>query len=180
MSLLHPSSGAVASRHGIVAALVLCAGVSAAPALAAVNAYLSLSGIDGPSTSMPHAIDIYSFSVGASTADAGKLSKAACSNLSVMKALDKTSPLLFQAVLAGQVFASARLTYTKPVGAAQQTYFTLTLANAVLTSVQESGSNENPTESISLQSNTMTLSYWPEKDDGTLGTPVVTNVACPK
>lgn len=97
-----------------------------------------------------------------------------------MKVLDNTSPLLVQAVLTGKSFASATLIYNKPVGDHQETYFTITLPNALLTSVQESGSNENPVESVSLMASTMTLSYWPEKDDGTLGDPIVTTVACPK
>ncbi len=165
-------------RRKWVAALAICAATSVTPAVAAVNAYLFLDGVDGPSTSRAHAIDVLSFSVGVSNPDPAKLQKAACSNLSIMKVLDKTSPVLFQAALAGRPFATAVLAYDKPVGDKQLTYFTLTLENALLTSVQESGSNENPTESVSLKASTMTLSYRPQKDDGSLGDAVVTKLDC--
>jgi type VI secretion system secreted protein Hcp len=151
-----------------VVAFAICAATSITSAFAAVNAYLTLDGIDGPSTSKPHAIDVLSFSVGVGSTDPSKLQKAVCSNLSVMKVLDQTSPLLFQAAVTGRPFATAVLAYDRPVGAEQQTYFTLTLENALLTSVQESGSNENPTESVSLKSSTMTFSYRPQKPDGSL------------
>ncbi len=180
MTLWQRSSASVGTRRGVVAAFAVCVAASATPGFAAVNAYLTLSGITGPSTSLPGAIDILSFSVGASSPDPGKLTKAACSNLSLMKVLDNTSPLLVQAVLLGKSFASATLIYQKPFNEKQQTYFSITLPNAVLTSVQESGSNENPSESLSLMASTMTLSYWPQNADGSVGDPVVTSVTCSK
>lgn len=173
------SSLALRIRKCVVPALALCAAITVTPALAAVNAYLSLTGIEGPSTSKKGAIDILSFSVGVGVADPTKLQKAVCSNLSVMKVLDETSPLLFQAALTGQPFAKAILSYDKSAGDKQQTYFTLTLENALLTSVQLSGSSENPTESVSLKASTMTIAYWPQKGDGSLGDPVTTKVNCP-
>lgn len=163
----------------LAAAVVIGVATAATPAFAAVYPYLVIDGIAGPSTSKKDAIDIFSFSVGVSSPEAGKVQKAVCSNLTVMKALDKTSPLLLQAVLAGQPFTKAAVVYDKYVGDKLQTYFTLELENAVLTSVQDSGSNENPTESVSLKSNSMIAKYWPEKADGTLGTPIATKLTCP-
>jgi len=70
----------------------------------AVNAYLVIDGINGPSTSKTNAIDILSFSFGSSqTAVYGvgasgkeaKAGRADFSNLSIMKVTDKTSPFLF-------------------------------------------------------------------------------------
>lgn len=180
MAISNRSPSPVAVRRAVVAALAFCAAASAAPAVAAVDSYLSLSAIPGPSTSLPGAIDIYSFSVGVSNPDPGKQQKAACGNLSVFKSVDETTPQLAQAVLLGQPMTTATLIYTKPVGDHQQTYFTITLPNAVITSDQISGSSENPAESVSLKAGTMTISFWPEKDDGSLGDPVVTTVACPK
>jgi type VI secretion system secreted protein Hcp len=176
MLATRPSVAVNGSKFVVVFAI--CAATSITSAFAAVNAFLTLDGIDGPSTSKPHAIDVLSFSVGVSSTDP-KLQKAACSNLSIMKVLDQTSPLLFQAAVTGRPFATAVLAYDKPVGAQQETYFTLTLENALLTSVQDSGSNENPTESVSLKSSTMTFSYRPQKPDGSLADPIVTRVTCP-
>ena len=41
---------------------------AASPASAVINAYLFVDGIDGPSTTRLHAIDLESFSVGVSAA----------------------------------------------------------------------------------------------------------------
>lgn len=153
--------------------------MGAAPASAAVNAYLYLDGIPGPSTSKAGFIDILSYSVGVALADPTKTQKAACSNLALMKVVDFTSPKLFQAALAGNPLATAMLVYDKPVGDRQQDYYTVTLTNAYITSVQQSGSSENPTESLSMTAKTVTISYRPQKDDGSLGDPIVTTLSCP-
>ena len=67
----------------------------------AVNAYLFVEGVDGPSTSKPNHIDVLSFSWGVSQTStygagaSGKESKAGradFSNLTIMKVLDKTTP----------------------------------------------------------------------------------------
>ena len=179
MALSQRSSRAVRARRVVVSVVALCVASSATPAFAAVNTYLSLSGINGPSQSFPGAIDILSFSVGVSSPVPATRLKASCSNLSVMKFLDQTTPQLVQAVVLGQTFTSAVITYTKPVADTQQTYFTITLPNAMLTSDQMSGSNENPAESVSLKASTMTISFWPQKPDGSLGDPVVSTVSCP-
>jgi type VI protein secretion system component Hcp len=69
----------------------------------AVNAYLYIDGIDGPSTSKPKHIDVLGFTwgvnnqavygAGASGKEA-KAGRADFSNLTIQKVLDKTTPLL--------------------------------------------------------------------------------------
>jgi len=93
MLATRPSVAVNGSKFVVVFAI--CAATSITSAFAAVNAFLTLDGIDGPSTSKPHAIDVLSFSVGVSSTDP-KLQKAACSNLSVMKVLDQTSRYCFR------------------------------------------------------------------------------------
>jgi len=144
----------------------------------AVNAYLIVDGVTGPSTSKTGAIDILSFSFGASNTStygvgaSGKEAKAGrvdFSNLSIMKVLDKTSPILAQHCWSGDILTKVVLLYDKPVGDAQADYFRIFLADALITSVQNSGSNENPTESISFAFQKVEVAYKPENDDGTLG-----------
>src|SRR5438045_2805451 len=98
----------------------------------AVNAYLMIDGTPGPSTSKTDAIDILSFSFGSSqTAVYGagasgkeaRSGRADFSNLSVMKVLDKTSPLLFDHCVTGNILPKVTLLYDKPVGDSQQDYF---------------------------------------------------------
>lgn len=143
----------------------------------AVNAYLYVDGVQGPSTSKQGLIDILSFSFGAtntSTYGVGasgfesKAGRVDFSNLSIMKVLDKTSPTLHQHCWSGDILAKVYILYDKPVGTAQADYMRIYLQDALITSVQLSGSNENPTESVSFAFQKVEVAYKPEKDDGTL------------
>ena len=144
----------------------------------AVNAYLYIDGVTGPSTSKTGFIDILSFSFGAantSTYGAGasgkeaKAGRADFSNLTIMKVLDATSPILAQHCWSGDILKKVYILYDKPVGDKQADYFRIYLADALITSVQDSGSNENPTESVSFAFQAVEVGYKPENDDGTLG-----------
>jgi type VI secretion system secreted protein Hcp len=148
----------------------------------AVNAYLYVDGITGPSTSMTGAIDVLSFSWGVSqTAVYGagasgkeaKAGRADFSNLSIMKVLDKTTPLLCDHCASGNILAKVYILYDKPVGDAQAPYFRIYVKDALITSVQLSGSNENPTESVSFAFQGVEVGYKAENDDGTLAGAVV-------
>jgi type VI secretion system secreted protein Hcp len=143
----------------------------------AVNAYLVVDGLTGPSTSKTGAIDILSFSVGCSnTATYGtgasgleaKAGRVNLSDLSIMKVLDKTSSTLFNHCCSGDIIKSVMIIYDKPIGTAQADYYRVFLADALITSVQHSGSNENPTESVSFAFQAIEVAYKAEKDDGTL------------
>lgn len=143
----------------------------------AVNAYLFVDGVNGPSTSKAGCIDVLSFSWGVSqtsTYGAGasgleaKAGRADFSNLTIMKVLDKTTPLLCDHCASGDILKKVYILYDKPVGTEQQDYFRIYLKDALITSVQLSGSNENPTESVSFAFQAVEVAYKPEKDDGTL------------
>jgi len=143
----------------------------------AVNAYLYVDGVEGPSTSKTGHIDVLSFSWGVSqTAVYGagasgkeaKAGRADFSNLTIMKVLDKTTPLLCDHCASGDVLKKVYLLYDKPVGDKQADYFRVWIKDALVTSVQLSGSNENPSESISFAFQAVEIAYKPEKDDGSL------------
>ena len=143
----------------------------------AVNAYLFIDGIQGPSTSKTNHIDVLSFSWGVSqTAVYGagasgkeaKAGRADFSNLTIMKVLDKTTPLLCDHCATGNILTKVYIVYDKPVGDKQQDYFRIWIKDALITSLQLSGSNENPTESVSFAFQGVEIAYKPEKDDGTL------------
>jgi len=144
----------------------------------AVNAYLYVDGITGPSTSKTGFIDVLSFSWGVSqtavygTGASGKEAKAGradFSNLTIMKVLDATTPLLCDHCATGNILAKVYIVYDKPVGDAQADYFRIWVKDALITSVQLSGSNENPTESVSFAFQGVEIAYKPEADDGSLG-----------
>ena len=147
----------------------------------AVNAYLYVDGVQGPSTSKTGCIDVLSFSWGVSNTSvygagaSGKEAKAGradFSNLTIMKVLDKTTPLLCDHCASGDILKKVYILYDKPVGNAQQDYFRVYLQDALVTSVQLSGSNENPTESISFAFQAVEIAYKAENDDGTLAAAV--------
>src|ERR1700686_1646485 len=134
----------------------------------AVNAYLVIDGTPGPSTSKPDAIDVLSFSFGASmtnTYGAGASGKEAragradISDLTIMKVLDKTSPALFDHCVTGNVLSKVTLLYDKPVGDSQQDYFKVEMTDALITSIQLSGSAENPVESVAFAFQKVVLAY---------------------
>jgi type VI secretion system secreted protein Hcp len=139
----------------------------------AVNAYLIIDGRPGPSTSKENAIDILSFSFGASNSavigagSSGAESRAGRANLSdltVMKVLDKTSPLLFDDCVTGNYLKKVDIIYDKPMGDQQEDYFKIHMEEVLITSVQLSGSSENPVESVSFAFGKVKVSYNPEKD----------------
>ena len=143
----------------------------------AVNAYLFVDGVTGPSGSKTGAIDILSFSWGVSqtsTYGAGasgkeaKAGRADFSNLTIMKVLDATSPLLFDHCATGNILKEVHILYDKPVGDKQDDYFRIWIKDALITSVQLSGSSENPTESVSFAYQGVEVAYKPEGDDGSL------------
>jgi len=142
-----------------------------------VNAYLTVDGITGPSTGMTGAIDVLSHSWGVSqTAVYGagasgkeaKAGRADFQNLTIMKVLDATTPLLCDHCASGNILAKVFMEYHKPVGDKQQAYFRIWVKDALITSVQISGSNDNPVESISFAYQGVEIAYAPENDDGTL------------
>ena len=143
----------------------------------AVNAYLYVDGTPGPSTSRTDHIDILSFSWGVSNTSTygqgasgqeAKAGRADFSNLSIMKVLDKTTPNLCDHCASGNILTKVYILYDKPVGDKQQAYYRIWLKDALITSVQNSGSNENPTESVSFAYQAVEIAYAPEKDDGSL------------
>lgn len=138
----------------------------------AVNAYCVIDGRPGPSTSRPNAIDILSFSFGSSqnsvigpgsSGGAARAGRADVSSVNIMKVLDKTSPLLFDDCVTGNVLTSVDIIYDKPMGDQQEDFFKVHLDNALITSIQMSGSNENPTESVAFAFEKITVSYNPEE-----------------
>jgi type VI secretion system secreted protein Hcp len=138
----------------------------------AVNAYLIIDGRPGPSTSKTDAIDILSFSFGASQTSVigvgssggeARAGRANLSDLSIMKVVDKVSPLLFDDCVTGNYLKKVDIIYDKPMGDQQEEYFKIHLEDALITSVQISGSNENPMESVTFAYSKIKVSYNPEE-----------------
>lgn len=143
----------------------------------AVNAYLIIEDRPGPSKSKDTAIDVLSFSFGASmtvhyqsgsSGSESRAGRADIQNLTIMKVLDKTSPLLFDDCCTGNILSKATLYYDKPMGDQQEDYFKIEMEDVLITSIQLSGSAENPVESVSMGFEKVKVCYNPEDDEGKL------------
>jgi type VI secretion system secreted protein Hcp len=144
----------------------------------AVNAYLVIDGRPGPSTSKQGAIDILSFSFGASQTSVigsgssggeARSGRASVQDVTIMKVVDKVSPLLFDDCVTGNFLKKVDIIYDKPMGDDQQDYYKVHMEDALITSIQHSGSNENPMESISFAFSKIKVSYNPEEDGSLKG-----------
>ena len=144
----------------------------------AVNAYLIIDGRPGPSTSKQGAIDILSFSFGASMSavigagSSGGEARAGRANLgdvTIMKVLDKTSPDLWDHCVTATFLKKVEIYYDKPVNNKQEDYFKIELEDALITSIQFSGSSEHPVESVSFTYSKVKVSYNPEEDGALKG-----------
>jgi len=141
----------------------------------AVDVFLKLGTIKGESKDSKHEgeIDILSWSWGISqTGSVGKgggggAGKANFSDLNIMHALDKASPVLMKACATGEHIADATLVARK-AGKGQQEYLIVKMNDILITSVQPSGSSEEPMESVSMQCAKVDLEYKPQKPDGSL------------
>jgi type VI secretion system secreted protein Hcp len=141
----------------------------------AVDVFLKLGDIKGESKDSKHPgeIDVLSWSWGVSQTGTmsygggGGAGKANFSDLSIMHAVDKASPVLMAKCATGEHIKEATLVSRK-AGKGQQEYLIVKMNDILITSVQPSGSSEHPMESVSMQFVKIDLEYKPQKEDGSL------------
>jgi type VI secretion system secreted protein Hcp len=141
----------------------------------AVDYYLQLDSIEGEAvaTNYTNQIQILSFSWGGSqhTSVAGTggsgAGKVDLSAISFMKHYDKASPQLFKALISGTHIKTGVLSATK-AGAGGKPYLKISLGELFVTSLQDSASSENPTESVSFSYNTIKIEYSTQNEQGIL------------
>jgi type VI secretion system secreted protein Hcp len=141
----------------------------------AVDVFLKLGDIKGESKDSKHGgeIDVLSWSFGVSQTGTmahgggGGAGKANFSDINIMHALDKASPVLMAKCATGEHIKEGTL-ISRKAGKGQQEYLIIKMNDILVTSVQPSGSSEHPMESVSLQFAKIALEYKPQKADGTL------------
>jgi len=141
----------------------------------AVDVFLKLGDIKGESKDSKHAgeIDVLSWSWGVSQTGTmahgggGGAGKANFSDLNIMHAVDKASPVLMSKCATGEHIKEATLVSRK-AGKGQQEYLIIKMNDILITSVQPSGSSEHPMESVSMNFAKVDMEYKPQKEDGTL------------
>jgi len=164
----------------IGAALALATGVTAVALGAAYNSGVSLDkkqlvataavdGVEGGDPGSP-TLEISSWSWGVTnTASAGSGSgggagKATLGDLTVTKVIDKASPKLAFICASGQHIPTVILTVQRP-GGSSQPYYEIKLTDALITSVQHSGTGggdvNQPTERVTFTYSRVELKYSP-------------------
>jgi type VI secretion system secreted protein Hcp len=136
----------------------------------AVNSVIVAEGIKGNSSILADAIQIFSYSFGASTpssmgtgANDSRSGKPNFSDLTVMKALDATSPYFMEKMTKCVAIPTLSLKYFKNINNQNELYIEYKLTNVYVSSLQQGGASENPTETVSFNFDQIDFSYYKEK-----------------
>jgi type VI secretion system secreted protein Hcp len=142
----------------------------------ATDYFLDLEGIPGESTDdkFKNKIDLISWSWGesnsgtAQSGGGGGAGKVSAQDFHFVKKMDKSTPLLAQSCATGKHFAKGQLICRK-AGGTQLVYFTTDLTEFIISSYQvggSSGSDEVPTEQISLNFSKALWAYTVQDEKG--------------
>ena len=161
--------------------LYAMAGMGASSAYAAPVYFLQIDGIEGESTDQNHEdwIDANSFSWGISNSGsigsgAGRPSgKAIFSPLSWTQNLDMSVPPMFVGVASGKHFPRATLDVQQTGAVSADVYFQMVFEDVILASLDISGTGAIPGVSASLEYSKVTMTYRPQKNDGSFDAPIV-------
>jgi type VI secretion system secreted protein Hcp len=147
----------------------------------AFDTYILFPGgeIKGEATGLKDALEIYSFSFGASnpvtigTASAGaSAGKVSISSFNIMKKTDASSADLFLACCQGQHYAKMDVHMRKAGGTAgQKDFLTYKFGTVFIESIQWSGSSggdDTPTESVSFAFGQVAITYMKQDATGAL------------
>lgn len=147
----------------------------------AVDYFLKIEGIEGESSDAKHKneIDIESWSWGATQSGShaygggGGAGKVNMQDFNFTMRVNKASPKLLLGCSSGQHIKGALLTCRK-AGKEQQEYMKIKFTDLLISSFQTGGSNgaEVPVDQISLNFAKIEYEYYPQKEDGTLGSKV--------
>lgn len=181
--------GSITRRNAMKAGAALAGGValgSAATGVAAADVnssrsgaldmFLKLDGIDGESRSPGHEdeIDVLSWSWGMSHSGTmhlgrgGGAGKVDVQDLSIVKLVDKSTPILYLNCASGRHVPTGTLTIRKAGGDEPIDFLVIELENIIITDIQSSGSlDEFPTETVSLNFAKVRMEYTPQLPDGT-------------
>jgi type VI secretion system secreted protein Hcp len=149
--------------------------------MAAVDYFLKLDGIKGESADSKHKdeVDVESWNwsetnAGSSVGGGRGAGKVSMQDFSFSMKVNKASPKLFAYCANGQPIASALLTCRR-AGKDQQEYLKITFTDVLVSSYSTGGSAADvvPLEQITLCFNKIEISYAPQKNDGTLDSPIV-------
>ena len=160
-----------------LAILGLVAGMGTRQTFAQIRTetFMFVSGIPGSSADANHPgwIDVVSLT---QTLEEITKGRAQCS-VKVAKFLDIAGPLLWAAAVSGQTFAEINIEVV--AASSEIRFYQIRLQNANVTSISTASHGAAfPMENVVVQAPSMTLTFWPLRPDGSLGTPVTSTLAC--
>ena len=156
-------------------------GMGASSAFASSVYFLQIGDIKGESTERNHKdwVDINSFSWGISNSGSigsgggGSAGKAIFSPLSWTQNLDSSVPLMYVGVASGKHYRSATLDVGNISANSTSVYFQMVFDDVIQSSLNISGAGDRPGASGSLMYSKLTMTYRPQRDDGSLGAPII-------
>ena len=155
-------------------------GMSAGSAQAATVYFLQIDGISGESTDRRHQdwIDIYSFSWGVKNSGSvgsgsgSSIGKAVFSPFSWTQQVDKSVPPMLVGVTSGKHYLNATLDVQQE-GKTPFVFFQMSFDNVQLTALDIAGAGSVPNVAAAFNYSKITMTYWPQKADGSLSSPVI-------
>jgi type VI secretion system secreted protein Hcp len=182
-------------RRELVGLTFAALGLATTPALAAVDSFIKIAGIDGESQDEQHKgeIDALSWSWGVNGASSrasstnpsqpvGPVARVCAREFTITKQVDKASPLLFANAATGASIPTAVITVRK-AGRGQQEFMTIALNNVFVSSVTQSGASDDagPTESVTFNFSSVQITFTPQNADGSAGAPIKADApgSCP-
>ena len=156
----------------------------ATPEAALAETFLRLGDIKGESTDQKHKdqIEVLSFTqswtntveLGSATGGAGA-GKVQCGAITLMKNIDKSSPLLLKGIATGQHFKDAVITFQSSDARLQSPeYYTITMTTVFVTELSQTDSADPNRifEKLVLNAGAFEFKYTPTDVKGKVGTPV--------
>ncbi len=143
----------------------------------ASDTFLEIDGIAGESSDADHKnwIEILSYNWGvsqsasgtASSSGGGSTQRADFQDLSIVKELDSSSPLINKACWGGTHIAKVVLQLNRAAGDARQKYMEYTLQNVIISSVSIGGGGGGvPTESVTFNYGKLETVYTKQAREG--------------
>jgi type VI secretion system secreted protein Hcp len=129
--------------------------------------------VEGEATAKDHDnwVDIDSFSWGVhqigtfGRGGGGGAGKAEATDVVISKLVDKAGPPAFKGVCTGAHFDKATLEVRK-AGGEQIVYYSLELEHVFISSLNDAGSGDQVSQSMSLNYKKITYTYYPQADQG--------------
>jgi type VI secretion system secreted protein Hcp len=168
-------------RHDLVA-LTIAAAAAAISINASADIFAKLGDIKGESIDEKHADQIEALQWSWGVTGPQRKTPACPHEFTIDKFVDAASPFLVAAAAKGAVLADATVSVRKS-GKPPQDYLVMTFKEVVISGIGSRGTagSNSVSESISFNYSSATISYSPQKADGSLGPALTATVgpSCP-